>query len=176
MTFPVAHLKIARVPCDSKTFKIYQWANEHVWQMFSHIYIRRLRYSARYNQLQKEPFFAHKGSLYCCKISNKKLQFHCNVKTVSLYVKMPLRDFNSFSVFLMIFGSLRLHLFPAIFVKRQWSCSSLSLFFFSVSQWTCSNFVFLNKLTVFSFLQIIISFLLSNVNCWFQFGQSSWRN
>ena len=142
MTFPVAHPKIARVPCDSKTLKMYQWANEHVWQMFSHIYIRRLRYSARYNQLQKEPFFAHKGSLYCCKISNEKLQFHCNVKTVSLYVKMPLRDFNSFSVFLMIFGSLRLHLFPAIFVKRQWSCSSLSLFFFSVSQWTCSNFCF----------------------------------
>ena len=174
MTFPVAHLKIARVPCDSKTFKIYQWANEHVWQMFSHIYIRRLRYSARYNQLQKESFFAHKGSLYCCKISDKKLQFQCNVKTVSLYVKMPLRDFNSFSVFLMIFGSLRLHLFPAIFVKRPWSCSSVashagvfrgarmgreeiraplktpawkasssvSLFFFSVSQWTCSNFCF----------------------------------
>ena len=140
----------------------------------SHIYIRRLRYSARYNQLQKESFFAHKGSLYCCKISDKKLQFQCNVKTVSLYVKMPLRDFNSFSVFLMIFGSLRLHLFPAIFVKRQWSCSSVashagvfrgarmgreeiraplkmpawkasasvSLFFFSVSQWTCSNFCF----------------------------------
>ena len=142
MTFPVAHLKIARVPYDSKTFEIYQWANEHVWQMFSHIYIRRLRYSARYNQLQKESFFAHKGSLYCCKISDKKLQFQCNVKTVSLYVKMPLRDFNSFSVFLMIFGSLRLHLFPAISVKRQWPCSSVSLFFFSVSRWTCSNFCF----------------------------------
>lgn len=142
MTFPVAHLEIARVPYDSKTFEIYQWANEHVWQMFSHIYIRRLRYSAQYNQLQKEPFFAHKGSLYCCKISNKKLQFHCNVKTVSLYVKMPLRDFNSFAVFLMIFRSLRLHLFPAIFVKSQWSCSSVSLFFFSVSRWTCSNFCF----------------------------------
>ena len=142
MTFPVAHPKLARVRCDSKTFKIYQWANEHVWQMFSHIYIRRLGYSARYNQLQKEPFFAHKGSLHCCKISNKKLQFHCTVKTVSLYVKMPLRDFNSFSVFLMNFGRLLLHLFPAIFVKRQWSCSSVSLFFFSVSQWTSSNFCF----------------------------------
>lgn len=141
--------------------------------VLAHLHTRRLRYSARYNQLQKEPFFDHKGSLYRCKISNKKIQFHCTLKTVSLYVKMPLRNFNSFSVFLMNFGRLLLHLLPVIFVKRQGSCSSLFLsFFFSVSQWTSSNFCFPKQAHSFLLSANYNFILLSNVNCWFQFGQS----
>ena len=141
--------------------------------MFSHIYIRRLRYSARYNQLQKEPFFAHKGSLYCCKISDKKLQFQCNVKTVSLYVKMPLRDFNSFCVFLMILGAFVFIYFLLYSSNDNDHAHPYLSFFSQFRDELVAIFVFLNKLTVFFFRQIVISFLLSDVNCWFQFGQSS---
>lgn len=110
---------------------------------FSANYIRRLRYNAWYNQLQKESFFAHKGSLHSCKISNKKLRFQIKQWNLwSLYVKMSLRDLNSFSVFFNQFGRLLLHLFPATFIKRQWPCSSVSRLFFLSFAMNLKQFLF----------------------------------
>lgn len=60
----------------------------------------------------------------------------------SLYVKMSLRDLNSFSVFFNQFGRLLLHLFPATFIKRQWPCSSVSRLFFLSFAMNLKQFLF----------------------------------